>query len=182
MDLVAEPQPDVIPAEEWSQWPDERLLDLRINQLGVTIEGSALETRVADLRTEIEGRGLTTFEPHFWLSAEWFSPDGVPGVAIPFYLAHPRLERLERTQMLEVEGGTPEWCMKILRHEAGHAMDNAYKLRTRRRRQQIFGPSYLEYRTITRPSRTARASSCTLTVGMRKATPTRTSPRRLRCG
>ena len=23
--------------------------------------------------------------------------------------------------MLEVEGGTPEWCMKILRHEAGHA-------------------------------------------------------------
>ena len=145
MDLVAEPQPDVIPAEEWSQWPDERLLDLRINQLGVTIEGSALETRVADLRTEIEGRGLTTFEPHFWLSAEWFSPDGVPGVAIPFYLAHPRLERLERTQMLEVEGGTPEWCMKILRHEAGHAMDNAYKLRTRRRRQQIFGPSYLEY-------------------------------------
>ena len=145
MDLVAEPQPDVIPAEEWAQWPDERLLDLRINQLGVTIEGSALETRVADLRTEIEGRGLTTFEPHFWLSAEWFSPDGVPGVAIPFYLAHPRLERLERTQMLEVEGGTPEWCMKILRHEAGHAMDNAYKLRTRRRRQQIFGPSYLEY-------------------------------------
>jgi len=145
MDLVAEPPPDVIPAEEWAQWPDERLLDLRINQLGVSIEGSALETRLADLRAEIEARGLTTFEPHFWLSAEWFSPDGVPGVAIPFYLAHPRLERLERAHMLEVEGGTPEWCMKILRHEAGHAMDNAYKLRTRRRRQQIFGPSYLEY-------------------------------------
>ena len=69
----------------------------------------------------------------------------MPGVAIPFYLAHPRLERLERTQMLEVEGGTPEWCMKILRHEAGHAIDNAYRLRTRRRRQQIFGPSYMEY-------------------------------------
>ena len=142
---MIEPQPDVIPAEEWAQWPDERLLDLRINQLGVAIEGSALETRLADLRAEIAARGLTTFEPHFWLSAEWFSPDGVPGVAIPFYLAHPRLERLERAHMLEVEGGTPEWCMKILRHEAGHAMDNAYKLRTRRRRQQIFGPSYLEY-------------------------------------
>jgi hypothetical protein len=66
-------------------------------------------------------------------------------VAIPFYLAHPRLERLERAQMLEVEGGTPEWCMKILRHEAGHAIDNAYKLRQRRRRQQIFGPSYKAY-------------------------------------
>ena len=145
MDPVVEAQGDVIAAEEWAQWPDEQLLDLRINQLGVTIEGSALESRLADLRAEIEARGLTTFEPHFWLSAEWFSPDGVPGVAIPFYLAHPRLERLERAHMLEVEGGTPEWCMKILRHEAGHAMDNAYKLRTRRRRQQIFGPSYLEY-------------------------------------
>jgi hypothetical protein len=69
----------------------------------------------------------------------------VPGIAIPFYLAHPRLEKLERAQMLEVEGGTPEWCMKILRHEAGHAIDNAYRLRLRRRRQQLFGPSYLEY-------------------------------------
>jgi hypothetical protein len=47
--------------------------------------------------------------------------------------------------MLEVEGGTPEWCMKILRHEAGHAIDNAYKLRQRLRRQQIFGPSYIQY-------------------------------------
>ena len=135
----------VIPAEEWAQWPDERLLDLRINQLGVTIEESVLQERVEALHQEIKARGLTTFHPHFWLSAEWFSPDGVPGVAIPFYLAHPRLEKLERAQMLEVEGGEPEWCMKILRHEAGHAIDNAYRLRTRRRRQQIFGPSYMQY-------------------------------------
>jgi hypothetical protein len=35
--------------------------------------------------------------------------------------------------------------MKILRHEAGHAIDNGYKLRQRRRRQQIFGPSYMHY-------------------------------------
>ena len=90
-------------------------------------------------------RAASCFEPHFWLSAEWFSPDGVPGVAIPFYLAHPRLEKLERTQMLEVEGGTEAWCLKILRHEAGHAIDNAYKLRQRRRRQQLFGPSYMQY-------------------------------------
>src|SRR6476620_11101579 len=134
-----------IPPDEWAHWPDERLLDLRINQLGVTIEGSVLEERLAELSSNLEARGLTTFSPHFWLSAEWFSPDGVPGVAIPFYLAHPRLEKLERAQMLEVEGGTPEWCMKIMRHEAGHAIDNAYKLRQRRRRQQIFGPSYMQY-------------------------------------
>ncbi|HEY7499426.1 MAG TPA: putative zinc-binding metallopeptidase [Vicinamibacterales bacterium] len=133
-----------IPPEEWASWPDDKLLDLRISQLGVTIEGSALEPRLAELQAELDARGLS-FQPHFWLSAEWFSPDGVPGVAIPFYLAHQRLAQLERTYMLEVEGGTPEWCMKILRHEAGHAIDNAYNLRRRRRRQQIFGPSYMQY-------------------------------------
>jgi hypothetical protein len=134
----------LIPPDEWAGWPDDKLLDLKISELGVTIEGSPLEARIGELQAELDARGLT-FQPHFWLSAEWFSPDGVPGVAIPFYLAHPRLAHLERTQMLEVEGGTPEWCMKILRHEAGHAIDNAYKLRQRRRRQQIFGPSYMQY-------------------------------------
>ena len=107
--------------------------------------GQRARARIAQLRGELAARGLTRFDPHFWLSAEWFSPDGVPGVAIPFYLAHPRLEKLERTQMLEVEGGTPEWCMKILRHEAGHAIDNAYRLRNRLRRQRVFGPSYMQY-------------------------------------
>lgn len=130
---------------EWAAWPDDKLLDLRICDLNVTIEGSALVSRLAQLQSELMARGLSSFVPHFWLSAEWFSPDGVPGVAIPFYLAHPRLEKLERTQMLEVEGGTPEWCMKILRHEAGHAIDNAYRLRTRLRRQRVFGPSYMQY-------------------------------------
>jgi hypothetical protein len=63
----------------------------------------------------------------------------VPGIAIPFYLAHPRLMKLENSQMLEVEGGDPEWCLQILRHEAGHAIDNAYNLRRRRKRIKLFG-------------------------------------------
>ena len=134
-----------MPEPEWASWPDDKLLDLRMSDLRVTIEGSALEPRIAQLQGELAARGLSSFEPHFWLSAEWFSPDGVPGVAIPFYLAHPRLEKLERSQMLEVEGGTPPWCMKILRHEAGHAIDNAYRLRMRLRRQRVFGPSYMQY-------------------------------------
>src|SRR5207249_12085157 len=134
----------IVPPDEWAGWTDDELLELRVSQLGVTIEGSSLEPRIEELNRNLELRGLS-FRPHFWLSDEWFTPDGVPGIAIPFYLAHPRLEKLEQSQMLEVEGGTPEWCMQILRHEAGHAIDNAYKLRQRRRRQQIFGPSYLQY-------------------------------------
>ena len=69
----------------------------------------------------------------------------MPGIAIPFYLAHPRLMRLERSQMLAVEGGTPDWCLQILRHEAGHAFDNAYELRRRRRRVRLFGSPSTPY-------------------------------------
>jgi hypothetical protein len=137
------------PRPDWSTWPDEKLLDLRLCDLAVTIPGSSLEPRIAELYANLEERGLP-FRPHFWLSDEWFTPDEVPGIAAPFYLAHPRLARLELAQMYEVEGGTPEWCMKILRHEAGHAIDNAYRLRRRRERLQLFGYSsrtYPEYYT-----------------------------------
>ena len=41
--------------------------------------------------------------------------------------------------MREVEGGTREWCLKILRHETGHAIENAYRLRRRSRRRELFG-------------------------------------------
>jgi Putative zinc-binding metallo-peptidase len=128
----------------WPDLQDEQLLDLRFCELGLKIPGGWLDARIAGLRDELRARGLT-FEPHFWLSTEWFTPDGVPGIAIPFYLAHPRLMRLEKAQMLEVEGGTPEWCMQILRHEAGHAFDNAYALRKRRRRVRMFGPPSTPY-------------------------------------
>jgi hypothetical protein len=131
-------------AHDWTELSDDALLDLRLCDLPLAIDGSWLEERVADLYRDLDARGLT-FRPHVWLSAEWFSPDGVPGVAIPFYLAHPRLMRLERSQMLEVEGGTPDWCLKILRHEAGHAFDNAYDLRRRRRRRRLFGSPSKEY-------------------------------------
>src|SRR5262245_47291061 len=118
--------PVKLPADLWEGWDDEKLLDLRLCDLGLRIKGTVLEGRIDALYAELRARGLT-FRPHFWLSDEWFCPDGVPGIAIPFYLAHPRLSRLEQHQMLEVEGGTDEWCAKILRHEAGHALENAYR-------------------------------------------------------
>jgi len=137
--VVTRPAPP--PLDELS---DEQLLDLRFCDLGLRVTGSWLEERIEILQDELASQGLE-FRPHFWLSTEWFSPDGVPGVAIPFYLAHPRLMKLENSQMLEVEGGTPEWCLKILRHEAGHAFDNAYALRRRLKRRRIFGSPTVEY-------------------------------------
>ena len=117
---------------------------MRLCDLGLRLESSRLAPYVRRLYRELEGRGIR-FKPHVWLAEEWFSPDGVPGIAVPFYLAHPRLERLERRIMHEVEGGNSRWLMRILRHEAGHALDNAYRLRRRRRWREIFGPASLPY-------------------------------------
>ncbi|MGH7789806.1 MAG: putative zinc-binding metallopeptidase [Candidatus Binatia bacterium] len=137
--------PRPVPATQWESWSDEQLLDLRLCDLGLRIDGSELVPRIRQLRLELRAAGIRHFRPHFWLSDDWYTPDGIPGVAIPFYMAHPRLARLEFAQMLEVEGGTAEWSMRILRHEVGHALDNAYLLRRRRRRQQLFGHSSKKY-------------------------------------
>jgi hypothetical protein len=132
-----------VPAD-WPQLSDEELLDLRLSDLPLAIEGTVLEARIAKLTSELEARELR-LPIHYYISTEWFTPEGTTSMAVPFYLAHPRLERLEKAQMLEVEGGDPEWCMRILRHEAGHLIDNAHKLRLRRRRRELFGSSSLDY-------------------------------------
>ena len=123
--------------DDWAELGDEDLLDLRMADLPLAVEGT-LAQRIAQLRGELEERGLR-FPLHFYISDEWFTPDGATAIAVPFYLAHPRLEKLEEAQMFEVEGGEHEWGMRILRHEAGHAIDNAYKLRRRRARRDTFG-------------------------------------------
>jgi len=129
---------------DWASYSDDQLLQVRMCDLGVTLSGTDLEVRIAQIGAELDARGLA-FRPHYWLADEWFTPDGIPGVAVPFYLAHPRLARLELAQMLEVEGGDPESCLRILRHEVGHAIDNAYRLRRRPTRRRLFGSPTTEY-------------------------------------
>jgi len=137
-------------ARHWSELSDEELLDKRIRDLGLGLEGTALEQRLARLDEEFAAKGLR-FRPYAWLSSDWFTPDGVTGFAVPFFLAHPRLARLERHQMLEVEGGTHEWCMKLLRHEAAHAVDNAFRLHWKKRWRDLFGRFSEPYRNSYTP-------------------------------
>ncbi|HVR75029.1 MAG TPA: putative zinc-binding metallopeptidase [Planctomycetota bacterium] len=134
----------------WARWPAERILDLRLSDLGVTIAGTWLEEPIQAIHEDLDRRGLRV-RPHFWLAEEWFSPGDVPGIAIPFYLAHPRLMKLERSQMLEVEGGSLDSCLKILRHETGHVVQHAYQIQRRKRWQQLFGKSSLRYPEHYRP-------------------------------
>jgi hypothetical protein len=139
----------------WEKLSDDELLKQRLSSLRVTVEGTWLEDCVSTLHEELEERDIR-LRPHTWISSEWFSPGGVPGIAIPFYLAHPRLMKLEKKMMFDVEGGTWRECMAILRHEAGHAIQHGYQLQRRRRWQQLFGPSSKRYPRYYRPNPASR--------------------------
>jgi len=123
----------------WADYDDDQLLDLRFCDLKLSLSQTPVQRQFDRLHREFDRRGLKRFRPHAWLSTEWFSPDGVPGIAVPFYLAHPRLEKLEERQMLQVEGGPIRDRMKIIRHEAGHAICTAYRLHRRKRWREVFG-------------------------------------------
>ena len=138
------------PIKNWTKLSDEKLLDMRMCDLDLKIESTPLEGMILKLHNEIAAHKIK-LKPHCWLSDEWFAPDGIPGIGIPFYLAHPRLMRLERQQMLDVEGGTKAWCMKILRHEAGHTLDTAYGLHRKKRYREVFGRYSDPYPEFYRP-------------------------------
>src|SRR5579872_2525065 len=139
----------------WADLPDEELLQLRLKDLHVSVEGTWLEDCMQSLHDELAQAGLRV-RPHAWISSEWFSPDSTPGIGIPFYLAHPRLMRLERKMIIDVEGGTWAECMAILRHEAGHVVQHAYALARRREWRQLFGPSSRRYPRYYRPNPASR--------------------------
>jgi hypothetical protein len=135
----------------WTKWLKKRLLDVRLRDLNLEIGGTVLEKRIQRLYRDLDGRHLD-FHPYFWLSDDWFTPEGLTGIGIPFYLAHPRLVRLERHMIGEAEGSTENWCLKFLRHECGHAITHAFKLNRRRRWQKLFGLSSHSYPRFYRPN------------------------------
>jgi hypothetical protein len=139
----------------WVRLPDDELLKRRFCDLRLTLRDSFMHPYLEQLQHELEHRGLN-FKPHVWLSEEWFSPDGIPGIALPFYIAHPRLMQLERHQMNEVEGGNANWLMRILRHEAGHAIDNAFRLRRRKDWRRTFGRASRPYPRVYKPRPASR--------------------------
>lgn len=139
----------------WERLTDSELLDVRLRDLDLKLEHTWLQEMVGQLHRELLGRGIG-LKPHCWLSEEWFAPDGIPGIGIPFFLAHPRLRKLERKAMLEVEGGTKTDCMKLLRHEAGHTVQTAYRLHRRASFRKTFGSVSQRYPDHYRPNPKSR--------------------------
>jgi len=123
---------------------EDDLLATRICDLKLRIAGTELEPRVAQLREELSAQGLAP-QPACYLADEWLSPDGEPAIGIPFYLAHPRLKALEFRMMFEVEGGTTTSCMRLLRHEAGHALDHAHGISKLPEFRRVFGTLRVPY-------------------------------------
>jgi hypothetical protein len=131
-------------AYRWERFDDAALLRVRFRDLGLKLPETPVHRDVLRVGAELERRGIR-FQPHVWFSTEWFSPDGVPGIAVPFFLGHPRLVRLERRMLGEAEGSNRQWRLRLLRHELGHAVDTAFGLRRRRDWQRVFGRASARY-------------------------------------
>ena len=136
--------PKAPPRPALEELDDALLLEQRFRDLKLQIKQTLIWPEVEQLHAELQRRGLR-FKPHVWLSTEWFSPDGVPGIAVPFFAADARLRRLEQRMTGEVEGGNRKWRLRILRHEAGHAIDTAYRLRRRADWRKVFGKASKPY-------------------------------------
>jgi len=125
------------------------LLNTRLCDMGLQIEGSPAEPFIDRLYRELEGKGLN-FRPEVYLTDGWGCPDEVPVIGIPFYLADKRLARIEEEQTGEIENN--QMTMMLLRHEAGHAINYAYRLYKNAEWIETFGPFSRPYRDTFRPN------------------------------
>ncbi len=126
----------------------QEILSKPIQQLGLKLEGSPLERFVHQLYKELEAKGLKRFRPRCYLTDEWGCPNMEPVIGIPFYLADPKLQRLE-SSMNDLEDARQ--IMMYMRHEAGHAVTSAYALDKPQAWRNVFGPFRRPYRDNYKP-------------------------------
>ncbi|MDB4989598.1 MAG: hypothetical protein JWN04_4776 [Myxococcaceae bacterium] len=137
-------------ATSWSE-ERERLLRSRVDELGLTIEGTRLEPLVAQLYRELAAAEIS-LRPRVFLSDEWGCPEGIAAIGVPFYLADERLSRLEKEVMESIEAETDAEILAYLRHEAGHAFNYAYRLHESEEWHALFGPYSRPYREHYEPN------------------------------
>tara|TARA_R110000868_G_scaffold72133_4_gene210387 strand:- start:250 stop:1140 length:891 start_codon:yes stop_codon:yes gene_type:complete len=124
--------------------------EIPLNLLRFDLKRSWLNDCLDQVKAELKQKNIKPFF-HAWVSDEWFSPDGCPGIAIPYYLFHPALIKLNKQNNLPVEGVTKTKALQLIRHEVGHAIENAWRLRRKKTRQQLFGLSSTRYPEIYTP-------------------------------
>lgn len=136
-------------------WETERfeLLNRRVCDLNLAVAGSPVEPFVRRLHRELEAKKFR-FKPSVYLTDSWGCPDRSPVIGIPFYLADSRLARIEEEQTGEIEDD--KRIMALLRHEAGHAINYAYRLWRRPGWEEAFGRFTRPYRDFFRPDHLSR--------------------------
>jgi hypothetical protein len=125
------------------------LLNRRICDLELGVDGSPIEPFIDRLYRELANKGLD-FRPEVYATDGWGCPDEVPVIGVPFYLMDKRLARIEEEQTGEIE--TSQMIMMLLRHEAGHAINYAYRLYRRDDWVEMFGSFARPYRDTFRPN------------------------------
>lgn len=126
----------------------QELLRKPIKDLGLKIDGSAVEPYVLQLYAEIEKKGLKHFRPACYLTDQWGCPSEEPVIGIPFYLADRRLGALE-SAVNDIENESE--IMMYMRHEAGHAFNYAYEFYKTDEWRDMFGPFRRAYRDEYQP-------------------------------
>ncbi len=124
------------------------LLNTPVCDLGLQIESSPVKPLVHKLYRELGAKGLS-FKPGVYVTDMWGCPNEVPIIGIPFYLLDKRLQRIEEEQTGEIE--TTQIVMMLLRHEAGHAYNYAYRLYKNPEWVEVFGSFSKPYRDNFRP-------------------------------
>ena len=128
-------------------WETERyaLLNTRICDLKLDLESTLLYRCIQKLYHEIERKKLPFLPPYYFSCSgdEWGCPDRVPIIGIPFHLADPRLVRIE-TEMGYTRYDKTD-LMLLLRHEAGHTFNYAYRLYKEPGWREVFGDFNVTY-------------------------------------
>ena len=133
-------------ARAWVRLGDEELLKVRLCDLNLTVEDSRLARPICAAwlqRTRRPRHRLQTprLARRGMVFAGWRARHCrtvLPGASATraTRAAHDALGRRRRNT---------RWLMRILRHEAGHALDNAYRLRRRASWREMFDPASLPY-------------------------------------
>ncbi len=139
-----------ITKEILNNW-ETRLMEMNkpLSDLNLKIEGSPLEKWIERLCRELDQKGIV-FKPKCYLTDTWGCPDKVPVIGVPFYYADPTLSKIEDAMNGDLED--EHELMMSLRHEAGHAINYAYRLYESPDWQDTFGRFTEPYRHYFHPN------------------------------
>lgn len=114
---------------------NEKILNTRVNKLGLSLKGSTIENCIGELFDQLEESKIK-LRPKFYLSDGYGTCEGTANIGVAFWDIDNHLQMLGASYLGELYD---IWDMRmVLRHEVGHAFCYSYKLYRRREFRKIF--------------------------------------------